>query len=64
MALGKDWDDGFTAQHMPDYKVYEDKYCQGYIGILKKSKRYKQYLHAILRPGGIRPQRRGPLDGH
>jgi hypothetical protein len=38
---GRDWDDGFAIQHMPDYKVYEDKYCQGYIGILKKKKRYK-----------------------
>lgn len=39
---------------MPDYKVYEDKFCQGYIGILKKSKRYRQYLNVILKPGGIR----------
>ena len=40
--------------NMPDYKVYEDKFCQGYIGILKKSKRYRQYLNVILKPGGIR----------
>ncbi len=24
---GKDWDDGFTTNHIPEYKVYEDKYC-------------------------------------
>jgi hypothetical protein len=43
---------------MPDYRVYQDKYAQGYIGILKKNKKYKQYLNVILRPGGIRPQRK------
>ena len=51
-------------QHIPDYKVYEDKYCQGYIGILKKCKRYNQYLKAILKPGGIRPQKRVANDAH
>eukprot|EP00347_Sterkiella_histriomuscorum_P021246 403334687 len=55
---GRDWDEGFTSQNMPDYKVYEDKYCQGYIGILKKKKRYNLYMNAIKRPGGIRPARR------
>jgi len=40
---------------MPSYKVYEDKYCQGYIDILKKKRRYNKYMNVILKPGGIRP---------
>ena len=40
---------------MKDYKVYEDKFSSGYIGVLKKTKRYQTYLKMILRPGGIRP---------
>jgi hypothetical protein len=26
-VLTKEWDDGFANQHIPDYKVYEDKFC-------------------------------------
>lgn len=40
---------------MRDYKVYEDKFSSGYIGMLKKQKRYQQYLKLILKPGGPRP---------
>ena len=35
-----------------------DKYCQGYIGILRKNHRYKQYIKAIMKPGGIRPMKK------
>ena len=57
-----EWDDGFTNSHLPDYKVYEDKYCQGYIGILKKNRKYKQYINVIMKPGGIRPLRKRDLN--
>jgi hypothetical protein len=30
------WDEGFAVEHMQDYKVYEDKFSSGYIGVLKK----------------------------
>ena len=49
--------------HMPEYRVYEDQYAQGYVGVLKKNKRYKQYLNMISRPGGIRPIRKHPDGG-
>jgi hypothetical protein len=39
---------------MRDYKVYEDKFSSGYIGMLKKQKRYQQYLKLIIKPGGPR----------
>jgi len=58
--LDKDWDNGSAVrnQKIPDYKVYEDRYCQGYINILKRSKKYKQYLGLILKPGGPRPAKK------
>ena len=56
--LLQDWDDNLCSAIIPDYKVYDDKYCQGYIGILKKNRRYKQYLNVIMKPGGIRPMKK------
>ena len=53
-ALPKEWNEGFAVEPMKDYKVYEDRFSSGYIGMLKKSKRYQDYLKLILRPGGIR----------
>ncbi len=57
--LAREWDNHLTGTgtDIPDYRVYADKHAQGYISILKKSKRYKQYLGAIMKPGGIRPLR-------
>jgi hypothetical protein len=40
---------------MQDYKVYEDKFSSGYIGVLKKQRRYEKYLKLIIKPGSIRP---------
>lgn len=49
---------------MPEYRVYHDKYAQGYISVLKKNKKYKSYISAIMKPGGIRPVRKPMhLDG-
>ena len=47
---------------MQDYKVYEDKFSSGYIGVLKKQKRYQQYLKLILKPGSIRPVKKVPIE--
>lgn len=60
--MPREWDEGFAVEHMKDYKVYEDKFSSGYIAMLKKSKRYQDYLKLILRPGGIRPHAKKPTE--
>ena len=40
------WDDTVNS-YVPEYRVYNDQFAQGYIETLKKKKRYKQYLNMI-----------------
>ena len=40
------WDDTVSS-NVPEYRIYNDHYAQGYIETLKKQKRYKHYLNMI-----------------
>ncbi len=52
-----EWDDNNSHATIPEYNILEDQFCQGYIGMLKKNKKYKAYLNQVSQPGGLRPIR-------
>jgi len=43
---------------MKEYRVYEDKYSSGYIAKLKDKHKYAEYMKVVLKPGGIRPNKK------